>query len=239
MSATGSMDRRDYWNQAALECGPKSLDKELSETSSWDDVLATGEADLAEAMKATELTFGRERSALEIGCGAGRMTHALGLRYERVLAVDIAPRMIEMAQSHRQLENVSFVLANEQSIVPPEAGTFDTIFSYEVFHYLPTDLLNHYLRTAYSLLNPGGELVFQLNAVPISRSTRISMRLRTLMFTIGIKQWRGWSNDPAFQRQYHSPERIVSQLESIGFKSDRPNGHLRQTWFRAVRSDAG
>lgn len=235
MSVSSSVHRSDYWNRAVLESGPRSLDKELSEHSNWNDVLATGEADLAEALKSTVVTFGAERSALEIGCGAGRMSHAFGLRFQRVLGVDIAVQMVEMANTHRQLDNISFALANEQTIVPPSAGTFDTIFSYEVFHYLPSTVLNHYLKVAHSLLNPGGELVFQLNVVPITPLTWLSLQFRSFMFALGIERWRGWSNNPAFQRHCHSPAAVIAELKKIGFQCDSPRGRPRQTWFRAVR----
>jgi SAM-dependent methyltransferase len=59
-----------------------------------EDFLATGEAEIAGALEeAAELDLPERRgSALDFGCGAGRLTRALSLRFERAVGVDISVR---------------------------------------------------------------------------------------------------------------------------------------------------
>lgn len=225
----------DCWSQVFLRHGHQSLDKMLDGDASWNDVLAVGEADLALGLKHTTITFGRDRKALDIGCGAGRMTHVLGLRFGHVLGIDTSPLMIEQANGHRQLDNVTFSAVDLQDMNPSASDAFDTIFSYEVFHYLSREQLRRYWQQSFAMLNPGGELVFQMNVEPITWKTRLSLQFRAFLDSIGIHEWRGWPNDPGFQRRYHAPEWIQSQLESIGFEIDQCAGRARQKWFRATR----
>ena len=225
----------DCWSQVFLRHGHQSLDKMLNGNSSWNDVLAAGEADLALGLQNTRISFGPDRTALDIGCGAGRMTHVLGLRFGHVVGIDTSPLMIEQANEHRQLDNVTFEVGDFQEINPPVGQSFDTIFSYEVFHYLSKEQLRQYWRKAFSLLSPGGELVFQMNVEPIKITTRLSLQFRAVLDLIGIHEWRGWPNSPGFQRRYHSPDWILSQLKEIGYTIDTCAGRSRQKWFRAVR----
>ncbi|MGH3131088.1 MAG: class I SAM-dependent methyltransferase, partial [Gaiellaceae bacterium] len=45
---------------------------------------------------------------VEVGCGPGRMTAALAARFDRVLAVDVSPAMIERARAAVDARNVDF-----------------------------------------------------------------------------------------------------------------------------------
>lgn len=227
--------RDDLWTRFYAQSGPQSLDKMLSDASNWNEVIQTGEADLARGLKYTTITFGSDRAALDLGCGAGRLTHVLGQRFGRVLGVDTSEGMIREAHKQRQLDNVSFLVSDDRLTLPETVGHFDTIFSYEVFHYLTPEQLKHYFRVAHSLLKPNGELVFQLNVQPIRVMTRVSFGFRSFLQLLGIDQWHGWPNDAAFQRKCHTTPWLVSELESAGYVVDGCRGTPRQTWVRAVK----
>jgi trans-aconitate methyltransferase len=87
---------------------------------------ASGEADIAYLF---DLVPGfTPKSALDFGCGVGRLTRALARRVERVAGVDAAPSMLRLAR-----ENVPKATFSAQ--IPDQ--TFDLIVSLIVFQHIP------------------------------------------------------------------------------------------------------
>jgi 2-polyprenyl-3-methyl-5-hydroxy-6-metoxy-1,4-benzoquinol methylase len=78
-----------------------------------------------------------EVDALEIGCGTGSFARLLAQRFRRVLAIDLSPRMIEIAkeQSH-QYHNIDFQAAD---VMTKEFSSeqFGCIASIATLHHLP------------------------------------------------------------------------------------------------------
>jgi len=99
---------------------------------------------------------GRLRSALEIGCGSGELTARLAARADRVLALDLSPRMLATASARCAAQsNVELVCADAQSYPLAPAG-FDAIASVATLHHLPLAPTLARLRDA---LRPGGVLL--------------------------------------------------------------------------------
>src|SRR5512143_3623349 len=49
------------------------------------------------------------RTALDFGCGIGRLSQALARHFDQVYGIDISPKMIELAREHnRQGERVEY-----------------------------------------------------------------------------------------------------------------------------------
>jgi ubiquinone/menaquinone biosynthesis C-methylase UbiE len=79
------------------------------------------------------------RDALEIGCGTGAFARLLAQRSERVLALDLSPRMIQIARERsKQYPNVDFQVADAIEWEFPPAQ-FDCIVSIATLHHLPMD----------------------------------------------------------------------------------------------------
>lgn len=94
--------------------------------------------------------------ALEIGCGTGEFTRRLAGRAERVLAVDLSPRMIEAARERSAgCENVEFVLGDVMEL-PLAEGAFDCVTTLTTLHHLPMEEALKKIRRA---LKPGGVFV--------------------------------------------------------------------------------
>src|SRR5882672_6114258 len=96
------------------------------------------------------------QAALEIGCGKGEFSRRLGERSKRVLALDLSPEMIRIANAQSaQLSNIDFRIADVMSYaLPPER--FDCIASIATLHHLP--LREIFLKMKASL-KPGGVLL--------------------------------------------------------------------------------
>jgi ubiquinone/menaquinone biosynthesis C-methylase UbiE len=123
--------------------------------------------------------------ALEVGCGTGEFARLLAEKCERVLAVDLSPRMIEAARARsKDYPNVEHLVADAASWeFPPEH--FDCAASIMTLHHLP---LGPMLAKMRDTLKPGGTLllldlyractvtdhVVGTLAVPASRAIRLA-----------------------------------------------------------------
>ena len=96
------------------------------------------------------------KTALEIGCGTGEFSRLLAQRFERVVAIDLSPKMIEVAQQHSQdFDNIDFQVADILQWQFPKEK-LDAIASIATFHHLP---LENLLPSLKSALKPEGKLV--------------------------------------------------------------------------------
>lgn len=95
-------------------------------------------------------------SILEIGCGTGAFTRLLAERSDRVFAIDLSPKMIEIAQLQSEhYTNITFKIADISKWEFP-VEQFDAIASISTFHHLQLESLLPSLKAA---LKPGGKLV--------------------------------------------------------------------------------
>ncbi len=102
-------------------------------------------------------------SALDFGCGAGRLTQALGPQFNRVVGVDISPEMVAVAtRLNRFPQRVSYVSNHAANLKVFGDGTFNFIVSNIVLQHIPPAIARQYLQEFLRVLAPGGILVFQL-----------------------------------------------------------------------------
>lgn len=94
--------------------------------------------------------------ALDVGCGAGAFARSLARISEHVVAIDLSPRMVEVARSRSgRYPNVSYVVADANTWPFPE-DRFDCVASITTLHHLP---LAPVLRKMSGALKPGGTLL--------------------------------------------------------------------------------
>ena len=94
---------------------------------------ASGDAEIRHQLAIQRARFGpfEPRSALDFGCGVGRLTRALGAVTTRALGIDVAPSMLAEARRDAP-ETVAFA-----TDLPD--GLFDWIVSIIVFQHIPQD----------------------------------------------------------------------------------------------------
>jgi SAM-dependent methyltransferase len=94
--------------------------------------------------------------ALEVGCGTGAFARSLADRSERVVAIDLSPRMVEVARNRaREHPNVEYVVADANFWEFP-VKRFDCVASITTLHHLP---LAPTIRKMRDALRPGGTLL--------------------------------------------------------------------------------
>ena len=140
---------------------------------SVDEFLQTGRDEIAALvayLDARGLTGARTR-ALDFGCGAGRLTHALADHFDHVIGIDIAPSMIDVARRLRAAApGVEFRVNTSNRLESVASGSIDLVYTRLVLQHIPPRYVREYLAEFVRVLSPGGILVFQLpsaDALPV------------------------------------------------------------------------
>jgi len=96
---------------------------------------------------------------LDIGCGNGIISRALGAAGYDVLGIDLSEKAIQTAQQHNNLPNVSFRKLAAEDLMADSQTThqYDALICSEVLEHLQQP--EHLLQTAYQLLKTDGILL--------------------------------------------------------------------------------
>jgi SAM-dependent methyltransferase len=110
----------------------------------------------------------RERRALEIGCGPGRLLKPMSQLFGEIHGVDISDQMVERARGRlREIPHAHVHVALRSNLEMFAGESFDFVYSYAVFQHIPSrDVVLGYLREARRVLKTGGLLRCQLNGLP-------------------------------------------------------------------------
>ena len=132
-------------------------------------------ASAAEATSALEAEFSRlppsapeNRSALEIGCGPGRLMRPMSRHFGEIHGVDISDEMVRLACDQlKDIPHAHVQVTPDSRLRMFRDGSFDFVYSYVVFQHIPNrDVVLNYLREAGRVLKPGGILRCQLRGTP-------------------------------------------------------------------------
>lgn len=131
------------------------------------DFLASGQAEIAGALALLDrLGLCRSReTALDFGCGAGRLTGALADRFASVTGVDISAPMLDRARAlHGANGRCRFVLNDTPALGAFPGAAFDLVYSSLVLQHMPPGLAEGYLAEFIRVLRPGGAIVILVPA---------------------------------------------------------------------------
>jgi SAM-dependent methyltransferase len=163
---------REDWNQRAKEdafyyvaFGRRQQDRDAFLATAADAVRGL-EYDLARLSSSVDP---RDRRALEIGCGPGRLMGFMSRHFGEIHGVDVSDEMIKLAETHLAGTPHAHVHRNSGTDLSLFASDwFDFVYSYAVFQHIPSrEVVLTYLRESARVLKPGGVLCCQLRgAVP-------------------------------------------------------------------------
>jgi ubiquinone/menaquinone biosynthesis C-methylase UbiE len=132
---------------------------------SAEDFFLSGETEINRVLRDAE-GFGftcARRTALDFGCGVGRLTQALCGHFERCYGIDIAPTMISEAKKFNRHSDRCTYLQNDRSdLALFQDNSFDFIYTNIVLQHMRPEYSKAYLKEFLRVLSPGGLLVFQL-----------------------------------------------------------------------------
>jgi SAM-dependent methyltransferase len=141
---------------------------------SIDEFLQTGRDEIAALVGYLDARglCGTRRRALDFGCGAGRLSHALAAYFERVIGVDIAPSMIDAARKlHASVRGLEFTVNASDRLNSIDSASIDLVYTRLVLQHMPARYVRAYLAEFVRVLTPMGVLVFQLpseEALPVT-----------------------------------------------------------------------
>ena len=204
-----------------------------------DDFFATGEEEIARMLDhAGRLGYpAKNDSALDFGCGIGRLSRALATRFDEVLGIDIFERMVEQARElNGSFTNCRFIVVDEGPQALPDER-FDLIYTRIVLQHLPSrELIADYVVALIGRLKPGGLLVFQLPShIPARKMIQPRRRAYSLLRALGVK------SDFLYRKLGLNPNPYALHAEVAGRVGDRrcgrpaPRGEER---FRIVARTA-
>lgn len=104
----------------------------------------------------------RGRSALEIGCGMGRLFEGLADRFDTVSGIDISAQMVALGKEHCPVE-ADWLVGDGAKLSGVSDGTVDHIISFEVFQHISSvGVINSYMEEVARVLAPSGTFQIQL-----------------------------------------------------------------------------
>lgn len=137
----------------------------------------------------------RSGTAVEIGCGIGRLAIPMARHFENVVGFDISSAMVEQASANasaRGMTNASFckVEAPERLAqqVPEIAGNADFLYSFLVFQHIDDfRVIDAYINSIGTLLAPSGIAYLQFDSRPEGLLYRLKSAMPDWMLP---RDWR-------------------------------------------------
>ena len=114
----------------------------------------------------------RRLTALEVGCGPGRLMLPLSEDFGEIHGVDVSGRMVELARKNLAPVAHAHVQRNNGSDLSAFADqSIDFCYSFAVFQHIPDrQVVWNYLREICRALKTGGLMKVQVNGLPQGRS---------------------------------------------------------------------
>ncbi|MCB9385362.1 MAG: methyltransferase domain-containing protein [Bryobacterales bacterium] len=168
---TNRLRMREDWNARAREDAQyyvafgrkqQSADEFFASAA---DVLRTLRDDLRRFPDDADLS---QMTALEIGCGPGRLMLPLSRQFGQVYGIDVSEQMVELARRNlASAPNAEPRAATGVDLQGFDDASIDFVYSYAVFQHIPErDFVLSYLRDAVRVLKPGGLMKLQFNSLP-------------------------------------------------------------------------
>jgi SAM-dependent methyltransferase len=212
--------RRDWDELGRLDAFWAILSDPTKRHGRWDiaDFMATGQREIDEMIvRAKRWNLPQQlETALDFGCGVGRLTRALAGHFASVTGVDISDVMVSRARAlNADSPGCTFEVLPESGLTAMPNRAFDCIYSRIVLqHIRDKKLTEAYIREFVRLLAGGGLLVFQLpSRVPVRRRVQVRPTLYSTLRFLGVPEstlYRGLGLHPIWMRSI--PESTVVRI---------------------------
>jgi ubiquinone/menaquinone biosynthesis C-methylase UbiE len=132
---------------------------------SIDEFFKRGEIDFARALEILK-TAGVKvdgETAIDFGCGVGRVTQAICQKFSRTVGVDVAETMINEAQKlNRYKDRCTYIHNPASDLLQFDSKKFDLVYSNIVLQHIPAPESHNYIREFCRILSNDGVAIFQV-----------------------------------------------------------------------------
>jgi SAM-dependent methyltransferase len=153
----GSMSSASYWNTAAKISARAAIHTDCVDDQQFFES-AKREANLARKMG----VLGPNVRTLDVGCGIGRVEHAIHAEVHSIVGVDVSYEMVRRARDTVPAQNVSFQTVDGRSLNGIESEHYDLCLSFMVLQHIPRAAVTNYVIEVGRVLKPGGRFLFQI-----------------------------------------------------------------------------
>ncbi len=161
----------------------------------WDveEFFATGEAEIAHVLDVAGRLGrpARHERALDFGCGVGRLTRALGARFERAIGIDISAGMVEQARRLNEgFPACEFRLNAAADLAQLDSDSFDLVYSSIALQHVPTvPEVERYITELVRVARADGLAVFGLPThIPFPWSLQPRRRAYAALRRVGVSE---------------------------------------------------
>lgn len=165
-------------------------------------------------------------SALDFGCGVGRVTRALAGRYDQVVGVDVSPSMVACAgELHSAVVNARFLaVSGPADVASGPAAPYDLVWSVLVLQHLGSPAaIDHALGCLLGVLAAGGLLVVEIPERVPGGGLRGRLRARSRAYEVlrsaGVPAATlraRFRLSPPMTMNELPPGRVASRVEATG-----------------------
>jgi SAM-dependent methyltransferase len=188
------------------------------------EFFASGDKDVERILRICQDRFGgcEFGSALDLGCGVGRLVIPLAKRFDTVVGVDVSPSMLELCRANCAEHGCGHVeLALSDDDLSRVDGEFDLVHSYIVLQHIVVPKGLKLIRALMGKTKKGGILAIH---VPIHRragihrkvSNYLRRNLRPVNHVVNILFGRRGS-EPLMQMNVYKIDDIISLGHELGF----------------------
>lgn len=194
----------------------------------WDAAAASAEVERYVGARATgrselESLFGRlgadprGGTCVEVGCGFGRMTAALAERFDRVLALDVSPAMLDAARAAVEASNVEFLAVPGERLEGVGDGVAGTLVSYLVLQHLPAQrTILGQLAEFGRVLAPEGQGFVQLPVLGPGLAPRLWRLARGAVVPVASRLSRRLTSRPEYRGYRLTEDELAGGLAAAG-----------------------
>ena len=186
----------------------------------------SGEEHIQDVLKVIASQFGelkQKKSALDFGCGVGRLMIPLTKEFDKVVGVDVSPAMLAAAKKNceeRDIQNIDFILSDDQ--LSRVDSTYDLVHSYIVLQHIPLKRGKQIIERLIQTVSPGGvgalHITFARQASFLRKGVNwVRKNCTPFHYLVNVAQKNPW-NEPFLQMNNYNLNQIMQLLFSKGIR---------------------
>jgi SAM-dependent methyltransferase len=226
MSLSSTDKQWEQWGKKNPYFGVLGVESSsLTEKETFEKFFESGRQHISEVLShlhASGATFGNEASALDFGCGVGRLLLPLSEKFSHVSGIDISPAMLELARRNLPTQNNVSLFSSLKEAAESRRGGFDLVHSYIVIQHIRPEQGYPVLRELLSLVKPGGCFALHLTLGDLSRMRRFlntfRYRIPPLHWLYNLSRKRPW-NEPITEMNRYDAAVVFDLLAQAGCPS--------------------